>query len=534
MGLVGLEYGRRIGRYSIVQRLSVGGMAEIFLALATGPGEFRKFVTLKRILPNLREDEGFVQMFLEEARISASLSHANIAQVFDLRSEDDELYLAMEYIAGEDVAQILRMTARRQAFVPIGLTAMVVREACNALHYAHNFVDPLGERMPVIHRDMAPKNVMVTYSGAVKVVDFGIAKMMRTTRVETTTGVKGSTGYMSPEQIEGLPLDARSDIFSLGVLAHELLTGRRLFLPDQRGEVELERARIAPPHLVNAAVPEAMAAVVMRALELDPARRYATARELGRAIEEAAPEVYDEERAAGFMRTLFAGRIETVRMLMRSAAEHPEALRAMVARLEEHGEHLGNPAASRTAVTNVLVEPSSVTLPEGTPGRPRDAGDLRAPPAAVAAPDTLGALGVPGAPGADGHRPRVLAVDDSMSSLQVLKIQLGRAGIDVIPASTPAEAFDQLGRAAPEAIILDIVMPEMSGFELCRLIREREAFRHTPILFLSAACSLDERIRGLEVGADDFVRKPYDPQELALRVRSHLARVAVLGEPGHE
>jgi serine/threonine-protein kinase len=512
MGFVGLEYGRRIGRYSIVQRLSVGGMAEIFLALATGPGEFRKFVTLKRILPNLREDEGFVQMFLEEARISASLSHANIAQVFDLRSEDDELYLAMEYIAGEDVAQILRMTARRQAFVPIGLTARVVREACNALHYAHNFVDPLGERMPVIHRDMAPKNVMVTYSGAVKVVDFGIAKMMRATRVETTTGVKGSTGYMSPEQIEGLPLDARSDIFSLGVLAHELLTGRRLFLPDQRGEVEIAPARIAPPHLVNAAVPEAMAAVVMRALEIDPARRYATARELGRAIEEAAPEVYDEERAAGFMRTLFAGRIETVRMLMRSAAEHPEALRAMVARLEEHGEHLGGPAASRTAVTNVLVEPSGVTLPEGTPG----------------------ASGASGVSGAGGHRPRVLAVDDSVSSLHVLKIQLGRAGIDVIPASTPAEAFDQLGRAAPEAIILDIVMPEMSGFELCRRIRERDAFRNTPILFLSAACSLDERIRGLEVGADDFVRKPYDPQELALRVRSHLARVAVLGEPGHE
>jgi serine/threonine protein kinase, bacterial len=235
MGFAGLEYGRRIGRYSIVQRLSVGGMAEIFLALATGPGEFRKFVTLKRILPNLREDEGFVQMFLEEARISASLSHANIAQVFDLRSEDDELYLAMEYIAGEDVAQILRMTARRQAFVPVGLTAMIVRQACSALHYAHNFVDPLGERMPVIHRDMAPKNVMVTYSGAVKVVDFGIAKMMRARHVTAVTGVKGSTGYMSPEQIAGRPLDARSDIFSVGVLLHELLVGRRLFLPDARG-----------------------------------------------------------------------------------------------------------------------------------------------------------------------------------------------------------------------------------------------------------------------------------------------------------
>src|SRR6187402_794353 len=338
MGFAGLDYGRMIGRYSIVQRLSVGGMAEIFLALATGPGDFRKFVTLKRILPNLREDDAFVQMFLEEARITASLSHANIAQVFDLRSEDDDLYLAMEYIAGEDVSQILRMTSKRQAFVPVGLTAMVVRDSCNALHYAHNFVDPLGEHTPVIHRDIAPKNVMVTYSGAVKVVDFGIAKMRRGSQLVTTTSVKGSSGYMSPEQLEGQPVDARSDIFSLGVLTHELLAGRRLFVTDRPdGEPEIDPSRITPPHLLNAAVPEAMSRVVMRALELDPARRFGSARELGRAIEETAPEIFDEERAAAFMRSLFASRIEMVRMLLRSATEHPEALRAVVAKLDEHG-----------------------------------------------------------------------------------------------------------------------------------------------------------------------------------------------------
>jgi len=498
MGFAGLEYGRTIGRYSVVQRLSVGGMAEIFLALATGPGEFRKFVTLKRILPNLREDEAFVRMFLEEARISASLSHANIAQVFDLRSEEDELYLAMEYIAGEDVSQILRMTAKRQAFVPVGLTAMVVRDSCNALHYAHNFVDPLGERAPVIHRDIAPKNVMVTYSGAVKVVDFGIAKMMRASLLATTTSVKGSSGYMSPEQLDGKPVDARSDIFSLGVLMHELLTGRRLFMPDKLGYTEIDPAKILAPHLVNAAVPEAMSAVVMRALEIEPERRFASAREMARAIEEAAPEVYDEERAASFMRTLFANRIEMVRMLLRSATEHPDALRAMAAKLDENAGYRGDVS---TVVPTVLESAPVMVIPTGTPAL------------------------------AD-HRPRVLAIDDSVASLHVLKIQLGRVGIDVIPAATPAEAFEQLASAEPEAIILDVVMPEMTGFELCRLIREREAFRNTPILFLSAACSLEERIHGLEVGGDDFIRKPCDPQELALRVRSHLARVAVFGDQG--
>ncbi len=499
MGFVGLEYGRMIGRYSIVQRLSVGGMAEIFLALASGPGDFRKLVTLKRILPNLREDEAFVQMFLEEARISAALSHANIAQVFDLRCEDDELYLAMEYIAGEDVSQILRMTSRRQAFVPIGLTAMVVRDSCSALHYAHNFVDPLGERAPVIHRDVAPKNVMVTYSGAVKVVDFGIAKMIRASQISSTTSVKGSSGYMSPEQFEGKTLDARSDIFSLGVLMHELLTGRRLFLSEEQDFAPPDPARVTPPHFINPAVPEALSAVVMRALEYEPARRYGSAREMGRAVEDAAPEIYDEERAASFMRALFATRIEMVRMLLRSATSHPEALRAVAAKLDESNPRLETPPPA-TAVLDG-PPPSTRVLPEGTPSQPE-------------------------------QRPRILAVDDSVSSLHVLKIQLGRTGIDVVPASTPTDAFDQLSRGMPDAIILDVVMPEMTGFEMCRLIREQEAFRNTPILFLSAACSLEERIRGLEVGGDDFIRKPCDAQELALRVRSHLARVAVLGDKG--
>jgi serine/threonine protein kinase, bacterial len=495
MAFAGLDYGRRIGRYSVVQRLSVGGMAEIFLALASGPGEFRKFVTLKRILPSLREDEAFVRMFLEEARISASLSHANIAQVFDLRSEGDELYLAMEYIAGEDVSQILRMTAKRQAFVPIGLTAMIVRDSCTALHYAHNFVDPLGERAPVIHRDIAPKNVMVTYSGAVKVVDFGIAKMLRSSLIATTTSVKGSSGYMSPEQLQGKPVDARSDIFSLGVLAHELLTSRRLFVPDQLGYTELDPDRIMPPHLVNPAVPEALSAVVMRALELDPARRFSSAKEMGKAIEEASPELFDEERTASFMRSLFSSRIEMVRMLLRSAMEHPEQLRAMVAKFDEQSGYRTENAANPTVAEGPPVMP----VPEGAPALP-------------------------------DHRPRILAVDDSVSSLHVLKIQLGRAGIDVVTASTPAEAFAQLDDSPPEAIILDVVMPEMTGYDMCRLIRERERYRQTPILFLSAACSLEERIRGLEVGGDDFIRKPCDPQELALRVRSHLARVAVFGD----
>jgi PleD family two-component response regulator len=319
--------------------------------------------------------------------------------------------------------------------------------------------------------------------------------MMRSSQI-LTTSVKGSNGYMSPEQLEGKPVDARTDIFSLGVVMHELLSGKRLFIPDALGYADPDPMQIGPPHLINPAVPEALSDVVMRALENDPAKRFATAKEMGKAVEESAPEIYDEERAASFMRSLFATRIETVRMLLRSATANPEALRAAAARLDEGGLQRGDSITSPPT----MLDPSPLRVI--TQNRP-------APPA---------------------RRPRVLAVDDSVSSLHVLKIQLGRVGLDVISASTPVEAFAQLDGKLPDAIILDVVMPEMNGFEMCRLIREREELRSTPILFLSAACSLEERIRGLEVGGDDFIRKPCDPQELALRVQSHLARVAMLGD----
>ncbi|AKJ04914.1 serine/threonine protein kinase [Archangium gephyra] len=324
-GNAGLDFdrGRRIGKYEIVTRLSVGGMAELFLAFTAGPGGFRKFVALKQILPDIQKDEHFVRMFLDEARITAALAHANIAQVFDLGQEDDELYLAMEFLAGQNLEQILQASLKQQRPLPLGFSARAVRDACLGLHYAHHFTDPSGKPRPVVHRDVSPKNVMVTFEGHVKVIDFGIAKAKGRLGRTQVGMVKGTTGYMSPEQVQGSEqLDGRSDLFCAGIILHELLCGRRLFSGSHEGAVMLKiaAAEVPSPSSLNPRVPEALSQVVMRALAREPERRFASGREMARAIEAACgQELFHEEQLAAVMRQLFEDKLQKTRALLESA-----------------------------------------------------------------------------------------------------------------------------------------------------------------------------------------------------------------------
>ncbi len=318
------DRGRRIGKYEIVTRLSMGGMAELFLAFTAGPGGFRKFVALKQILPDVQKDEQFVKMFLDEARITASLSHANIGQVFDLGDQDGDLYLAMEFLAGQNLEQIFQASNKQQRPLPLGFAARVVRDACLGLHYAHSYTDPSGKPRPVVHRDVSQKNVMVTFDGHVKVIDFGIAKAKGRLGRTQVGMVKGTTGYMSPEQVHGAELDGRSDLFCMGIILHELLCGRRLFTGAHEGEVMLKisEADVPSPTSLNPRVPQALSDVVMRALAREPQKRFASGRELARAIDAACgTELFHEEQLAAVMRQLFEDKIQKTRALLESAAD---------------------------------------------------------------------------------------------------------------------------------------------------------------------------------------------------------------------
>ncbi|MCP3144953.1 serine/threonine-protein kinase [Pyxidicoccus xibeiensis] len=322
------DRGRRIGKYEILTRLSMGGMAELFLAFTSGPGGFRKFVAVKQILPDIKKDDQFVKMFLDEARITAAFSHANIGQVFDLGEEGGELYLAMEFLPGQNLEQVVKAASRQGYALPMGFIGRVIRDACLGLHYAHHFTDPSGRPAVVVHRDVSPKNVMLTYDGVVKVIDFGIAKARgRLGRTQVGT-VKGTSGYMSPEQVRNTALDGRSDLFSVGVMLHELLAGQRLFNGPHEAAVMLQivEGDIPSPRSLNPEVPEALEAVAMRALARDAAQRFTSGREMARAIEAAlGPELFDEDGITAVMGDLFAEKRQKTRTLLELASSAEDA-----------------------------------------------------------------------------------------------------------------------------------------------------------------------------------------------------------------
>ena len=318
------DRGRRVGKYEILTRLSVGGMAELFLAYLPGPGGFKKFVALKQILPDVRRDESFVKMFLDEARITAAFNHPNIAQVFDLgeAGPSRELFLAMELVVGQNLAQVVGRAAKRQLAIPVGFAARVIRDVALGLHYAHHFADPATALpMPVVHRDVSPANMMITYSGQVKIIDFGIAKARgRLNRTKIGT-IKGTSGYMSPEQVTNHVLDGRTDLFAAAVMFYELLAGGRLFFAPSDAEMMQKIVHFTPESLetVNPLVTAELAQVVERGLAKKADARFATGRELARAIGAACPELFDDEQLAEVMRQLFDDKIELTRSLFEMA-----------------------------------------------------------------------------------------------------------------------------------------------------------------------------------------------------------------------
>src|SRR5215470_551177 len=268
-----LAAGTPIGKYVVRRKLAEGGMAEIYLAAVLGPEGFEKDVVIKRVRPGLAGDPDFVRMFIAEARVASRLNHANLVHIFDFDKHEDTYYLAMEYVRGHSLWELRRRCQERGVEVARGLA------------YAHRLTEN-GQSLGLVHRDVTPHNVLLSFDGAVKLTDFGIAKAGG--RATTSGMLKGKFAYMSPEQARGDTVDARTDVFALGVTLWELLTGARLFEGD--GDVAVLRAvqerLIVPPARLNPGVVAPLDAAVMRALERDRARRWPTAQELERALAE--------------------------------------------------------------------------------------------------------------------------------------------------------------------------------------------------------------------------------------------------------
>jgi serine/threonine protein kinase len=299
----------RFGKYLLVERLGRGGMAEVWKAKILGPAGFQRTVVVKRILPHLAEDPHFVQMFVSEARLSARLSHANIVHVYELGDVDGEYFICMEYVRGRDLVSVMRAHLMR-AIPPAGLGAFVVREVCRALSYAHALTDDDGRPLRLIHRDVSPSNVMLSFDGSVKLLDFGIAKALsEASENKTQTGtLKGKFGYMSPEQVEGKEIDHRTDLFAAGIMLHEVLTGRRLF----KGQTDIQtiamvrESNIQPPSTFNPQVPPELDRVCMKALARSLDDRFQRCDEMAFELDSVVHQLkWGSERVAGMLKELF-------------------------------------------------------------------------------------------------------------------------------------------------------------------------------------------------------------------------------------
>lgn len=276
-----------LGRYHVVKRLAAGGMADVLLARTIGIEGFERHVVIKRIHPELGDEPRYRKMFLDEARLAASLHHHNIVQVNDIGEEDDKYFFAMEYVHGEDTRSLLIKVNEKQALIPLEHVLTIVTQAAAGLHHAHEQRGPDRKPLNIVHRDVSPANILIGYDGGVKVADFGIAQAAHRSESTQSGVLKGKASYMSPEQCNCAPLDRRSDVFSLGIVLYELCTVHPCFKAenDFMTMSAIVQGRYLPPTQIVPTLPRELENIIAKALSLEPDQRYASCDEMRMALE---------------------------------------------------------------------------------------------------------------------------------------------------------------------------------------------------------------------------------------------------------
>jgi hypothetical protein len=353
------------GKYLLLERLNVGGMAEVFAAKSFGVEGFERILAIKKILPTMAEDQEFITMFIDEARISAQLSHANIVHIHDFGKHDEAYYIAMEYVSGKDLRALLERFRRRRELMPTAMAVFIATRICEGLDYAHRKKDVRGQPLGIIHRDVSPQNILLSYDGEVKIIDFGIAKAAGRQQRTQAGILKGKFGYMSPEQVRGHEIDRRSDLFALGVILYELLTGEKLFVGESDFSTleKVRQADVAAPRQFNPDIPAGLERVVLKTLARETVDRYQWASDLQEDLMRfllAGEAIYSPKHLAAFMKDAFAEDLlrEGEKLERFAAAERPPEA-------EPSGLSVsaGRPAGARRG--------SAASQPQGPAARPR-------------------------------------------------------------------------------------------------------------------------------------------------------------------
>lgn len=360
--------GVRFGKYKLIRKLAVGGMAELFVARVSALHGFEKLVALKRILPQYAQSPDFIRMFLAEARLAATLQHPNIAQVYDI-GEQDGVFFTMEYIPGKDLRQIVKAAAAGQVPIPLEHVLLIISSVAAGLHHAHTQVGLDGRPLKLVHRDVSPSNVLVSFEGTTKLVDFGIAKAATAEALTSNGTLKGKMPYMSPEQCSGEPVDQRSDIFSLGIVLWELTTGKPLFSATNDFSVlqRVSKADVPKPTDLIPKYPQRLEEIVMRALQRDPDQRYPSALELQTDLEEFAHDSrlpLSATRLSKFMKSLFDEEADVGSMDL----VNPNTV---IASESSSLPSFGTPSGPGTSISTGLSQQSATAFPISPPRRRR-------------------------------------------------------------------------------------------------------------------------------------------------------------------
>ncbi|HZA51504.1 MAG TPA: serine/threonine-protein kinase [Myxococcaceae bacterium] len=428
-----------LGKYLLLDRINVGGMAEVWRGKMFGAAGFERTVALKRILPNIAEDEEFIAMFKDEAKITVQLNHANIAQVYEfdevaISAGAPSYYIAMEYVSGRDLRAIFDRCRKKGEPVPVQLACFVVSKLCEGLDYAHRKKDSAGRDMNVVHRDVSPQNVLISFEGEIKIIDFGIAKAAGKVSKTQAGIIKGKFAYMSPEQIRGQPLDRRSDVFAIGVCLWELLAGERLFVADSDFAVleKVRKAEVVPPSTYNRRVPPALDRIVLKALAKEADDRFQYASDLGDELQRfllTQDAIFSRKDLMQYMRSTFAEDVEREKLRLQEYAQvkPPEGVLSSVDR-------------NRSAAPVPLVAAN---------GSARGVGAARPSGAPGSGPPVLGTVAVVNGSGEDSG-------DESVNGATLVfdRNAARRVGKPASPAPAPT---------APPALVPARVVPVLAG-----------------------------------------------------------------------
>ncbi|HEY4106313.1 MAG TPA: protein kinase [Polyangiaceae bacterium] len=372
-----LSPGQVLGRYELLLPIAKGGMASVWAARLRGTRGFQKMVAIKTMLPGLVDDLHFERMFLDEASLASQVRHPHVIEIMDLGEVDRILYLVMEWVDGEPLNIIMKYAATRGG-IPLAIAVSIAAQACRGLHAAHELRDENGTLVGLVHRDVSPQNVLLTYEGVVKVVDFGVAKATSRASNETEAGqLKGKIAYMSPEQLRGERIDRRTDVFAMGILLYMMTTGTHPFRGDDQAQTIRRISSdelVTPPSSIVPGYPAGLEAVVMQALAKDASKRYPTANDMLIGLTRALPPSMrpsTDEEVAEFLRSLLPDRLEKRKVAIKGALEAADRREAgkSVPRMADDGVPDEAPTVLEGLVSNREMTPSAegqTSLPGAT------------------------------------------------------------------------------------------------------------------------------------------------------------------------